>query len=67
MNIQIKGIDTNGFPVDFETNLLEGTITQNGHCKFIYPESPESTQSQFIVIKKRSDSKKRYYIKDNFY
>lgn len=33
--IHIKGIDCHGDNVDFEVELVEGTITENGCCRFI--------------------------------
>ena len=37
MNIHIKGYDINGRRVDFECSLVEGTITEDGRCRFIDP------------------------------
>jgi len=36
MTIEIKGVDYHGERVDIEVELLEGTITENGHCRFVF-------------------------------
>ncbi len=35
MNIKIEGIGPEGITIFFECDLYEGTITENGHCRFV--------------------------------
>jgi len=41
-NIKIKGVDRDGNNVDFEVELLEGTITEDGCCRFVFEKEKKA-------------------------
>ena len=44
--IEINGIDRDGRYVYINVDLLEGSITQDGHCKFIYKKIQEGKSDE---------------------